>query len=1096
VKPLERLPCEPECDPHLAIAVLERLAPVREHLRAAFAAVVSPLHARLETVARRLDTLYAAVTENVRDRLSFVSENLHQIHRRVSDAALGTIGAVVARHGALIDLDRLEREAVQTAGALSPPDSAMPAPLMPRGEWRARPAPAVLASLYPSDPYGTPVISGVPDWIADIHGRFGIHPTGVANPEFSPVVSSVGADAPTAVAGAVSGPHGSDSLVTPGGPLSPEGSGPFGPPQYAAAPLSGAQSAGSPLWLGEVSGHSTPHGAAAPLVAFVRAEIDRAFAAIHARDARGVPETGGRSASDEPAAGAVQAGDAGQVCPPVHVHVHCAPGVTAEQGDAPGDVFLIGADTNGDGHSDEMARAAMRDPRRGRAAVPPVSPELRREQLRELEARAATGPGVLDTAGDVLAWVERYRKVISGAADQPSCAAGGKELAEIVGGLEAMWLWLTGTKDGRGWDRSGGLPAAIAGLPPVISGAAEALARGALTLVRQQLNAHEYLTGCDNPGVIPLVLLRGLVGVVEGWAKVPLPEARAKLDQAVGVACAAGIPTIGEATVAFLTGRITKDSWRCLVRANGGRDEWFDPIMESQQTLPSPLQITNVAMRIGATDDQLRASLRKVGVFDPAVVTWFKSLAEYVPSPTDLVSFMLRDVFDKDVVAKYGYDEQFKDKYQGQVIAWARSQGMQEETFRKYWHAHWRLPSPTQGFEFLHRLRPGRVPEELKTDANDVIALLNVNDYPTYWAKRLAAVSYKPLTRVDTRRAYFLGALSEDETREAILDLGYGADNADLLLRYWRFERVEWILRRPFAREYVAGTLSDAALDEEMLRLRLTEVQVSALRAALGARAASATRVRTLGNIRRRVVTGLTAGADAAAELRALGYSAERAGAMTDGWEEERASKGRVITASQLCKMYAGGLIGGDTYTTGMLRLGYSLDDSRRMISLCEIDKKLEPSARGVQGEDAERAARHRERAEQITAARKRNMEVARAARKQRGLPAAEEKVLKKLGTVAGYLAKGYGGYPPDYSGVLAKWHERLVDGACYSRQGAADLIYTIVVPMAQRKLPDWQRVAQDYFDSVPPQPCPAGQPDRELLPLPLSQPNVDAGKP
>ena len=89
---------------------------------------------------------------------------------------------------------------------------------------------------------------------------------------------------------------------------------------------------------------------------------------------------------------------------------------------------------------------------------------------------------------------------------------------------------------------------------------------------------------------------------------------------------------------------------------------------------------------------------------------------------------------------------------------------MDKEVLQWYWRAHWELPSPTTGFEMLHRLHPdvlevigekykemGLNPDDLKTDLDTLKELLKISDYPKYWRDRLAAISYSPLTRVDLR---------------------------------------------------------------------------------------------------------------------------------------------------------------------------------------------------------------------------------------------------------------------------------------------------------------------------------------------------------
>ncbi|GAJ17407.1 unnamed protein product, partial [marine sediment metagenome] len=102
------------------------------------------------------------------------------------------------------------------------------------------------------------------------------------------------------------------------------------------------------------------------------------------------------------------------------------------------------------------------------------------------------------------------------------------------------------------------------------------------------------------------------------------------------------------------------------------------------------------------------------------------------------------------------------EKYAGQ-------KGLSEEWAKRYWAAHWALPSPQQGFEMLHR---GVINED------ELNMLLRAQDVMPFWRDKLVAIAYRRLTRVDVRRMYREGVLTEGEVYEAYLEHGYNPENA------------------------------------------------------------------------------------------------------------------------------------------------------------------------------------------------------------------------------------------------------------------------------------------------------------------------------
>ncbi len=131
-----------------------------------------------------------------------------------------------------------------------------------------------------------------------------------------------------------------------------------------------------------------------------------------------------------------------------------------------------------------------------------------------------------------------------------------------------------------------------------------------------------------------------------------------------------------------------------------------------------------------------------------------------IPPITDLITMAVREAFSPEVAERFG---QYED-YPKEMTPWGEKQALSEEWLRRYWAAHWALPSPQQGFEMLHR---GVI------DQSDLDLLLRALDVMPFWRDRLVQIAYTPFTRIDIRRMHKIGVLSEGDVLRSYKDLGY-----------------------------------------------------------------------------------------------------------------------------------------------------------------------------------------------------------------------------------------------------------------------------------------------------------------------------------
>ncbi|MDD5511572.1 MAG: hypothetical protein PHI12_12290 [Dehalococcoidales bacterium] len=141
--------------------------------------------------------------------------------------------------------------------------------------------------------------------------------------------------------------------------------------------------------------------------------------------------------------------------------------------------------------------------------------------------------------------------------------------------------------------------------------------------------------------------------------------------------------------------------------------------------------------------------------------------SQFYPSGTDFITFAVRDVFNPEVVQSGGLDEAFPQD----IVEFAEKAGMPEDILRWYWRAHWQLPSPQMGFEMLQRRL---------IDEDELRSLLRAADWAPGWIDNIMAISYNPITRVDARRMWETGVLDDEGYKNAMMDLGYNEESAQL----------------------------------------------------------------------------------------------------------------------------------------------------------------------------------------------------------------------------------------------------------------------------------------------------------------------------
>jgi hypothetical protein len=195
---------------------------------------------------------------------------------------------------------------------------------------------------------------------------------------------------------------------------------------------------------------------------------------------------------------------------------------------------------------------------------------------------------------------------------------------------------------------------------------------------------------------------------------------------------------------------------------------------DAMQAIPQFQQILTLRNRDLLTDQEAWTLLEQNGL-SPDNARLVLELRWYYYTPSDIVTLTGREAFEPESIKRFGLDQEF-DRIPEEIYLQA---GLKKEQAEAFWVAHWQNPGIQQVFRMLHRLRPEKDGPTF-TEA-DMDIYFNIADVTPGMRDNLKAISYLPLTRVDTRRMYEVGVLDYDGVKSSYQDQGYDENNATLL---------------------------------------------------------------------------------------------------------------------------------------------------------------------------------------------------------------------------------------------------------------------------------------------------------------------------
>ena len=346
-----------------------------------------------------------------------------------------------------------------------------------------------------------------------------------------------------------------------------------------------------------------------------------------------------------------------------------------------------------------------------------------------------------------------------------------------------------------------------------------------------------------------------------------------------------------------------------------------------QANLLSPMDYVAYANRYPDKELDLRFYLSESG-YNEKHEEILQGMYKYYPNAPDFVRFGVREVFKPDLVAKYGYDNDFPEE----IKPYMHRAGLTDEVMSWFWRSHWELPSFYNIKDARHR--------GLITDT-EVDEWLMVNDYAPYWRDILKGIIFNPYTRVDIRRMYNTGVVDRDEVKKTYLSLGYDDTHAENLTKFTILDsdKTKDVLST-YTKAFTKKIITKDELVTQMVKMGYSDKEIE-LRVGMLEGVEVAERPKrglTLTNVKKLFTKGLIDSSTLEDMLIALNYSDDAVKYMKLLILSD--SEPHKVWTGEIKKAYEIGIISRGEAVDKMLAIGYTIEAIELSLALIDIKRE------------------------------------------------------------------------------------------------------------------------------------------------------------
>ncbi len=332
-----------------------------------------------------------------------------------------------------------------------------------------------------------------------------------------------------------------------------------------------------------------------------------------------------------------------------------------------------------------------------------------------------------------------------------------------------------------------------------------------------------------------------------------------------------------------------------------------------------------------------------------------KLVRQIIPGVGDLISMAVREAWRDDVAERFDYDQGF-DLLPSEPF---EAQGLSMDWVKRYWRAHWVLPSITAGYQMMHRLRPGKTDNPFSID--DLQTLLRTADISPFFIDRLIEISFAPYTRVDLRRMYKAGVLNEDQVYQGYLDIGYDEEKARNLADFAILDargKERDLTKGLIVSAYKRGTIERSEAISGLVDLRYSALDAEFIITIADAELAKKTTDAQLDRVEFLYMEGEIDEGGVYTELGPLNLPGDQVQGLIIQWEISKRKKRTLPSRADLEGFYRNDLIDLGTLQSGLSKRRIADEDITLFIN--QLDLEIAETA----AKEAERAQVAQERIE------------------------------------------------------------------------------------------------------------------------------------
>jgi len=354
------------------------------------------------------------------------------------------------------------------------------------------------------------------------------------------------------------------------------------------------------------------------------------------------------------------------------------------------------------------------------------------------------------------------------------------------------------------------------------------------------------------------------------------------------------------ATLAFMRriGIMSQEGYIDAMQKLGLHDKLIPLYDELSRNMPTSGELMAGLWRGVYTESQYKELLKRTGA-DPKDVDLYMELTKNVPPLSDLLLMMRREAFDENISNKYGYEED----YPAAIEPFFKQNGYDPKFAKLYYRAGWTVPSPSMGYEMLHR---GLIDETVLDD------VLKIADYPPYWREKLMKLSYANYTRVDIRRMYQAGVLNEGEVLEAYKQIGYPPDRAQKLTDFTTAQvsqEEKDLTKTDVLNLYEEGVIDRGTTGDNLVKMGYDSDEAEAILKLSDVSIAKAARTDLINYVKERFLANMIEEGQARTELTAMGLKVQSVDRYVMNWQRSTEVEAAIPSLADTRRWYKNDLI-------------------------------------------------------------------------------------------------------------------------------------------------------------------------------------------